>query len=1027
MVHASFKKLLMAALVAAISISAQAQLTVTSPNRGSLKWNYITTPDYKIIYPEGMDSLAVVYGTWLQEYRIPVGRSAGFYPNQKWTTPQPVVLQPFMAESNGMVVEAPRRMELFTIPDAYGYLPPMPWERLLSIHENRHVAQMQFARSGFWSWMYYPFGENPSLFIGGMYANVAMLEGDAVVAETALTNSGRGRSADFLSYYRMAWDNGDIRNWYKWRYGSLNRYTPDHYALGYLTVAGTRVRYDAPMFMGEYLNRITKPWGVNAMLRTVKSHSGKKFNVSWLEIAKMFNDDWRQDDSLRGPFQDLNVLTTKNSRRFTSYRGAVAVNDNHRILAIRTAMDMDPQLVEISSHGIKSLRPFSASSRLVYSERTNTIYWSEPVSNPRWPMEQDSRIQMMDLRTQRVKDFTKEGRFFNPAVSPDGRTIAAVEYPVDGGSKAVLFDIDTREKIKEICAPAGVQFTEPAFWGEGLVLTAIQEGGTAVYFTDFSTVRTIMGPYPYEIRNLQARSDGVYLSSDRNGTNEIYLLNPDSGTLVQKTNTQYGASAPFFLGNEMYFEALLPKGKLLARVDDDYSVAVDPADYHSYPIADALSMQEDSLSQLPLPPLAYKPLQVSEPRKYSRIGNLFHIHSWIPLYYNSDAYSATYSEYTFQSLSLGATAFFQNLTGTASGSLGLSMHNDPSVVDNSKRAYGVHARMSYTGIAPVFDFALDVGDRPSAILEHLYDVDRDSLFLNVDYNEDSRIKRIPFYIGGKVAVSLPLSFSRGGWTTAVRPYLSLSTSSDLLRFPMRSVSYDNQTGTYVGTGNTSLYGIANSVEAQARLNFARVVSTSPSQVIPRLGYGFDMEATASLYSQVLYLNTFSYSPGFFRSHGMKTSLAMQFCPMDQTTALTYWPTGAYDLAPRGFADYATGALMNRLCPEQERLSLDYVIPAFDMGWHITPYFYIRNMEFTPFVDITRMKFFKNDALPQDYLFLSSAGMDVSLRFEKFLMATGTVRLGLRFAYNGGSGFEWFQNNMDGIEHFHMGLVTQLSL
>ena len=72
------------------------------------------------------------------------------------------------------------------------------------------------------------------------------IEGDAVVAETALTPSGRGRTADFLNYYRIAFDNGDFRGWSQWLYGSQRNYYPNHYAMGYMTLANIRTAYDFP-------------------------------------------------------------------------------------------------------------------------------------------------------------------------------------------------------------------------------------------------------------------------------------------------------------------------------------------------------------------------------------------------------------------------------------------------------------------------------------------------------------------------------------------------------------------------------------------------------------------------------------------------------------------------------------------------------------------------------------------------------------------------------------------------------------
>ena len=1014
----------MAAVTAAISITAHAQFTNLGAERGSLKWNYITSPDYKVIYPVGMDSLAFRYGALLQTYRYDVGRSAGYLPNQYWRSPMPVVLHPFAGISNGAVVQLPHRMELYTMPDAYGSIAPLPWERVLAIHENRHVAQMQFAKDGFWGWWYIPFGEFPAAIAQGLYANPALLEGDAVVTETALTNSGRGRTADFLAYYRMAWDNGDIRNWYKWRYGSLNHYTPDHYALGYVTVAGTRTRYDAPMFMAEYLNRITEPWAINALHTTVKRHSGKKFNLSWLEIAKSFNDEWRQDDSLRGPFQSLNVLTP-HKRGYTSYRGAVAVSNNHRILAIRAGLDTDPQLVEISSHGIKALRPFESESRLTYSHHTNSIYWTVAVQNLRWEQEQDSRIQVMDLRSQRVKNFTKKGRYVNPSVSPDGRKLVAVEYPIEGGSRVVLFDIDTKEKLKEIDAPAGVQFTEPAFWGDDVVLAAIQDGGSALYLTDFTTVSSIIGPYPYKIRNLCSRPEGIYLSSDRNGTNEIYLLDPGRGTITQKTNTKYGATEPFFLGEEMYFTALQPAGKLLVKADDGYSAAVDPADIHTYAIADELSLQEDTLRAI-VPLVGENPVEVSEPMKYGRLKNLFHIHSWIPLYTDTELFSATYSSYFFERMSLGATAFFQNLTGTASGSLGVSVHPDPSRDDNAMTG-GFHARMQYSGLYPVFDMALDVGDRPSAMLQHFYDVDKDSLFLNVDYGKNPKIKRLPFYIGGKLKVSVPMNFSRGGWTTMLRPYASLSSSSDLLLFPIRRVRENTQEGTYEYAGSESGFGVASSLVTEVGLNFVRQTSVMPSQIMPRLGFGVDLSGTATLMDQTLYGMVYAYTPGFFPKHGVKYALQAQFGYMDATTANTYWPNGARDLSPRGLTESGVGQIMNHLCPEQEKLSLDYAIQAFAIDTNISQYVYLRNMEFVPFADVTRMRFLRSGNLPTDKPLLYSVGMDATVRFERLLFFSSTIRLGVRFAYNGGDAFDWFKNTLKIEKPYYIGFITHLDL
>lgn len=1014
----------MAALFAAITISANAQFLSMGGERGTIRWSQTETPDYRVIYPAGMDSLAFHYGALLQYYRTDVGRSAGYLPNEKWSTPLPVVLHPFNGEANGAVIETPRRMELFTMPDAYGQVAPMPWELNLAIHENRHVAQSQFAYDRVWGWMNYITGELFTMYIMSFYANMAMLEGDAVVAETALTQSGRGRTADFLGYYRMAFDQGDYRNWYQWRYGSLNRYYPNHYALGYMTVAGARTTYNAPYYMANYLGRLTHPWGINAVVSATKHYSGKKFSKSWNEIVSNFQDEWMRDDELRGPFQDLNVLTPS-KKGFTGYRGAVAVSDNRRILAIRTALNSDPQLVEIGPGGVKSIRPFSASSRLAYSEETRTIYWTDEIPDARWEFETHSPIQMMDLSTRRVKNFATDGRYVNPSVSPDGLSLVAVEYPIEGGSNIVVFDIRSREKELSIPAAAGMQVTEAVLWDGKLVFSGIDEKGAGLYMTDQGgNISELMAPQHSKIRHLITREDGVYFSSDRNGTNEIYLFNPIDRQLIRKTNTKYGVTEPFFLGEELYFAALQPHGKLLAKVDDEIAVQVDPADIHTYEIADKLSRQEDTVWMQTASHYKVNPPELTAPRKYNKLSNLFYIHSWLPFYGNNDHFSATYSEYDWEvDRDWGATAYFQNLTGTASGSLGLSIHENPAKEDNISA--GFHARMQYKGLYPVFDFAFDIGDRPSAIFQHYHDIDRDSTFLKAFWDEDPRINRLHTYVGGQIKASLPLKFERGGWKTELKPWVAMRTSSDLYYFPARRVYYTELTDTYTETGDNMTPGVASSLYGEVGLNYVTKLAKAPSQVIPRWGNGVDLRYNTNLMTQLFYARDYAYLPGIVPGQGLKLSAEYQYSPMSPVTANSFWPTGAENLAPRGFEKTNLGLAMNRYCPEQLRLSADYVIQAFSIDTHITPYVYIRNFEFTPFVDYTWVKFMDcGSSLPGEDVNFYSAGMDVVARLEKLLFINNPVRIGVRFAVNGGSGKDW-ANEQGFYQPMYIGFLLDL--
>ena len=60
------------------SLASSAQFYVTGDDPGRLKWNYIDTDSYRVIYPSESDSLAHVYARKLEKFKIPVSRTTGY-------------------------------------------------------------------------------------------------------------------------------------------------------------------------------------------------------------------------------------------------------------------------------------------------------------------------------------------------------------------------------------------------------------------------------------------------------------------------------------------------------------------------------------------------------------------------------------------------------------------------------------------------------------------------------------------------------------------------------------------------------------------------------------------------------------------------------------------------------------------------------------------------------------------------------------------------------------------------------------
>ena len=369
----------------------------------------------------------------------------------------PVVLHPFNAYANGSVSWAPRIMNLYTTPEAYG-MEAWPWIDQLTLHESRHVSQLQMGKfPGLFRFFSTITGQLTTGALSAIYPGPALLEGDAVAAETALSRYGRGRSSDFLRYYRAAFDEGQYRDYWKWRWGSQKYYTPDHYKVGYMLVAGMRATYDEPDFTGIYYQRLDKyAMRFFNLQKTAKKVSGKQFKVAFREIEEHFHSEWRTADSLRAaraPFIEGTPVTSPD-RLFDSYSNLVF--RGKELMALRTGLQRSTELVSISPEGKTTHnRVFTRMGTKLETDDNGTIWWTEYTPSKHWEMESSSRLYAMDVRGKRTP-VVKDRRLYNPAAGTDGQ-VAVAEYFPEG--KTALEVFSGSELVDSLPAPAGPAFS----------------------------------------------------------------------------------------------------------------------------------------------------------------------------------------------------------------------------------------------------------------------------------------------------------------------------------------------------------------------------------------------------------------------------------------------------------------------------------------------------------------------------------------------------------------------------------------
>jgi len=976
------------ALLLFFAAPSYAQFFSNGADPAALKWYEIQTPAYRLIYPDGLDSLARECALSLEKYRLQLGNSSGYVPNGMYTKPLPVVLHPYTSYSNGNVAWAPRGMNLYTTPEAYSP-ESTPWLTELTIHEQRHVSQMQFYKERKFSVFNVLLGEMSTAAFCAIYGGQHFFEGDAVSAETSLTSFGRGRSADFLEYYNMALDNGDWRDWYKWRYSSLKRYTPNYYRLGYVTTAGMRYLFDDPLFTKRYYDNIIDAKGLPfcVLQKTIKQKSGKNFADSFKDIQQAFLDDWRDNANARAPFTTAE-LVMKLPRRHTEYKGGVMVNGS--LYCIESGLTTATNLVKLSpqegtdSLKRKYLRAFSSTtSKLSYSKELGKIFWSEYRSDVRWDMRSYSQIWSMDIETGKSKLLTPHQRYFNPFAYED--KLLVTEYPVLGGSRIIVLNAKNGKALKEYNAPDGMQIVESVFIDGHILVSAISDEGFGIFDAD-KHFCPVFGPEAAKIKQLKVQGQKLLFVSDRNGSNELYSFDLKEGKTERLSSTKYGASE--FIPGEgvFYFSSLSPDGRLIYKTssDDLFHQNVENEEPHHYKIADTLSEQEKELAQGKEKNTSET--EISERKKYGKLGHLINFHSWAPIFFDFNNVAKISGETLYNIAGLGVTGLFQNELGTFYGIVGGKIGPD----SNKKWKPSAHLHFTFTGWYPVIEGKLSFNDQGNSFYYPIYYNKTDGRYIGMYEQSANR----PL-LSGYLKTYIPFNFSSGGWTRGIIPqllfsgsndYMSLSEYNKSLPDPLvgqalsSTISYEINDPKILSKGTASLRGY-----------IYRPIASSG--IYPKWGIGFETGISSWLgldkyYSPATYQYLYGYLPGIIPEHGIKiTATAQQY--IDKTKP---YSLNIVSALPRGCKGIALNYSLQTL------FTIDYAMALLPLDWSgLGPLAYVRNLELIPHFDYA-MGFDKSLKLGGS---IFSTGADLILRLSNLIWIPYDTRIGVSANYFNG--------------------------
>ena len=362
-----------------------------------------------------------------------------------------MVIHNYTTKSNGYVAWAPRRMELYPTPEQNTI--PLAPEKQLAIHELAHVFQMESLNQGFSKLM--------SLFLGEQYTGVIasllplwFLEGDAVFAESALTESGRGRSPSFLKQFKaLTVENGGFYKYDKIVNGSFRDFVPDYYESGYQMVTWAMTKYDRQIWNRVLTYTAEQPFTLNPVNISLSRSIGLIKKTLYKETFDSLKTIWSKDvaESNATFYEPLNP--EKKEKYINYYSPVFAGNDS--IISIKTTFSDPPAFVLINPSGKteKILHTPGQMYPWFLSFAKGKIVWVETKPDPRWENREYSVIKIMDIKNNTTISLSRKSRYLAASVSPDGKKIAATENTIDNINNIVFVDAANGTVLQSVPSP----------------------------------------------------------------------------------------------------------------------------------------------------------------------------------------------------------------------------------------------------------------------------------------------------------------------------------------------------------------------------------------------------------------------------------------------------------------------------------------------------------------------------------------------------------------------------------------------
>ncbi len=821
------KKILTISLLILSLAQAKAQFVNNGRGSASVRWQELKAPSYSLLYPVDYTQAAMRMAGFMDSVSSHITHNL-----QTDLMRAPMVVYNRDQFSNGMVTWAPKRAELAITAPINST--STPWMQQLVVHEWRHVAQISALRNGLTNVARVLFGQG-GMGVGLIVNSTWMLEGDAVNAETQLTEYGRGLQPDFTIGYRGMASGGDLSELSTdfLACGSFKEFVPDVYKYGYQIVTAAET-YVSPTIMGEVFHYNSK---VPILISPDYFYLRKHYNTSWTKIRKRL---FTELDSLWAPLERVDEnfeIITSPAKTYTTYSWPVPYRGG--MVAVKKDFRHTDHLVFVDSLGEERKLKHTGSVSSRVAVQGDKIYFTEYKPDLFYQLQNYSIIVEYDLLTNKTRRFrTAESNYLVTPIA--GAEFATIKNNSQGEAYIQVYDNNFEPTYQG-------EFEHPTTlhglaWDKKtgmLCFIAVDHRGMWIGAMGSQKKHIeLKAPSAVTLSELRAEDGCLVFGSIASGKDEVHILDIETRTEYQLTQSRFGSAQPSLNGSTLLHRTYTPEGWMLSKQKID-TLGADKVQWSRLP-KNIVNPKRHKWNVVNTDTITIAQIDTTthSTKRYRRAPHMINFHTWAPIAVD---FEKLYNELSLN-YGVGATGFFQSTLGDMYGSMTAGSRNGD---------FWAMTDFTYASLPVEMDVRVESGGGDQVI----------SAQSSEAYNQALSQGGLDSYFTAGVDLRLPMNFSWDGNLRLLQPSFSLNHYN---------TKFYNQSGNLIKNGYQSW---------DASLWWSSHRRTAYQDIVPTMGYSLSAGVRGAFgrdFSKQYHLWGRAYLPGFVKPHALTLRTGMQW-------------------------------------------------------------------------------------------------------------------------------------------------------